>query len=578
MSRNILKRSRDDDFGSERETARPRVEASSMRSVVIEPLPSTHDIKEQLARIASDIIKVSDLEGESDSTIKEIKDQFEILFRDVINDATTKLLTAKAERDAIAMETAQLQIKNEFLSKLEPITKRISEELTVSEQARMFTVIVRLIEERLNDNQIIKDLEQDPTQGGKIIEAASKLAAISFNYIMIHLSITLSNIYNASPAVIKKATSTITATYLMYNYAPSGLRGALEVLPVLGPIFKLMNKINPEALIFQNSVASVTGIYYLLRNAGVDLTPAVQSVGELARGATTICAFKAGNFVCDKTTQGLEMMKKGTKKLADVLSDHLVSLLVPFIYPVSHNLFPRESYISSQQSVDSVSSKTITSATTQNSVVSRQIIEDVEVLLGTPVHEGGINISVIDSPPEIIEERIEAIISGDVSNQIIAAPIKESITSENISDTGTAFSSPANSQSFGISTPSRVTSPRITSPRITSSRQTPNSSQMSELSDDYNYDFDSDLYGDINIQPSEPSETWLFGSQSPTYNASSSQLSDYSETPLTPSGGKKYKYSRKSRRLNSKKTHKNKRAKRRATARRRKRHNKSRKI
>lgn len=405
-------------------------------SVDIAPLPTTNDVKEQLTKIASDIINVSELSTDS---IKTVEEEFKRIFSEVIADTTAKLIESQKKQEIAEKEAAKVKMQNDFLAQLEPITKRISEELSVADQARMFNVIIRLAEAKLDDNQLTREFEQDSNQKERIKEIASRLSTLVFNYVMTNLSVTLTNIYNAAPDVIRPTTAALTAIYVAYNYAPLGVRSGLEKVPLLGSLFRIMNKVNPDALLIQNSVATVTGLYYLLRNAGFDVTSSIESLGAMARGATTACAVKGGEIICQAGTAGLGMMQQGVESLSIKLTNKIVELLKDM---VSH-----DSYSQSQGSVSSGSTGiTISTDSKQDSTKTSQTIKSVENLLTTPVSDGGIDLFGIDTPPSILEERIIPIVEGDTSNPIIASPVQVARDALPV-----MVSTPANSQSSDIS-------------------------------------------------------------------------------------------------------------------------------
>jgi hypothetical protein len=307
---------------------------------------------------------------------------------------------------------------------------------------------------------MIQELEREPNQQGRVKELISKMSSVLFNYAMIQMSTTISNIYQAGPRVLRQMTAAITATCMIYNYAPSQIRSALEILPTIGSMFRIMNSVNPEIVIAQNSVAAVTTIYYLLRNAGIDVTPAINSLGEMAKGAAIMCARPAKEYVCKKVDEGINKMQEGASNVLNTIGDKFSDTLMNYYSAgkAFDDSFSRASSVSSASSVSTASSmpsltksnnssipnqlipqnqsvlspvKSLSSATLKidtaslsNSEITRKSVASVESLFSISIDDGGIDLSAYNYPPELLSQRFDAIVQGDVSNPIIAQPIQ----------------------------------------------------------------------------------------------------------------------------------------------------------
>jgi hypothetical protein len=330
----------------------------------------------------------------------------------------------EGEAMAEADREQNLQLQQRFLQRLQPLTERMSQQLTYGEQAQMFEFILTSINSRIS--------ETISNRGPSTTVILIGLANASYNLALELLGITISNIYQATPQITTQMVSLITASAMIFNYLPEMVRRQYTAIPYLGPLFSLMNSVNPVAVRVQNSAAIVTTVYFLLRNAGIDTTDAIANIGSSARELVTSCSMEIGRLVCS----GTGIISEHATSIMNSLAGRLGNILTQR-YNETHDS-ASESSQSSQSSQSSMSStasmssrRTVDISETQHSDNTMATIQSVRMLLDTPVSEGGISINSNNIPGEVVEERLNAIASEDESNPIIAeAPLEESLASD----------------------------------------------------------------------------------------------------------------------------------------------------
>jgi len=334
------------------------------------------------------------------------------------------------ERNAMAeAEYSHHQfLQQSFLQRLQPLTLKMSQQLTYGEQAQMFEVILTSINNRLNENNY------NQSEPNKVI-LLMELASITYNFALQQLAVTLSNIYQATPQISTQLISLITASAMIFNYLPEMVRSQYVAIPYLGPLFTLMNRVNPVAVRIQNSAAIVTTIYYLLRNAGIDTTDSIAALGSSAQELISTCSIEVGRLVCS----GAGLISNSVTSIVNTLSTRLGEVLTQN-YRESQQASAYESSQGSQSSISSISTsissqRSVNLSETQNSnrtEVTIRSVQSVQMLLNTPVSQGGININPNIIPGEIVEQRLNAIAVEDTSNPIIAREPEQpdSVTSD----------------------------------------------------------------------------------------------------------------------------------------------------
>jgi hypothetical protein len=321
--------------------------------------------------------------------------------------------------------------RRQFFMDLEPITQRMTAELTHGEQARIFKIIIDGLNNKLNnvDEPIFAPAPPVPRpvpvprdELAIIMDRVDELSSIAYNWALTQLSVTLTNIFQQGPRVIRQTIALIAGAGMLYNYLPEGTRQQFIAIPYLGPLFTLMNGVNPQALLIQNSAATVTTVYYMLRNAGIETGDAIGSLGAMATAAAANCSRATGRYVCSAASSSLRTLRDAANNVVDIIANRLGDILT--------NEYQNQEFLNysqdTQVSQDSAISVRTVDVNSIGSNVSSQIsIASVVDLLYAPVADGGVDIDPIANPPEIVEERLLAIVQGAPLNPIIAEPVQE---------------------------------------------------------------------------------------------------------------------------------------------------------
>jgi hypothetical protein len=376
-------------------------------------VPNNRDLISELTQLGQNLSLVADASRVPET---EISDNF-VAIQQQINDTLqeafeqAQLVRKQNEEQRIASEMSQMGeqerdqfqlLQQQFIQRLQPLTKKMAEQLTYGEQAQMFNIILTSIDTRLNENNFNNS---EPNIAVLLIE----LATITYNFALEQLSVSISNIYGATPDIIRQLTSLITASGMVYNYLPDNIRTNLVVIPYLGPLFGIMNRINPVARSITDSAAVVTTIYYLLRNAGIDTTNSIALLGESARELATSCALEAGRYVCS----GAGLAAQAATSIMDGIADRLGNILTSEYQDFSFQVESQESQESASSMRSLSSQRTVNTLQSQNSARSTAIAETVNQLLNTPETNGGININVEQMNGQIVQERIQAIMNNN---------------------------------------------------------------------------------------------------------------------------------------------------------------------
>ena len=373
--------------------------------------PREQNISDQLIQLGQNIALVAEnqptLNDTEEAIFSKIQNDFNVILRDAFVKANTAIVTRERNREqveAVAMEQEELSqatnVKEQFFQNLRGITDRMSQELTIGQQARMFKHITETMNHVLTENSANQDAEQI-NQTTRIAEIAS----ILYNYSLTQLAVTFTNIYDSTPKKIEQLVSIITASGMAYNYLPTESRVIFENITYFGPLFTLLNRVNPQALLIQNAAATVTTTYYLLKNAGVDTDAAIDGLKEFTKTTATICARDTGKFVCSSASSALTSLQQGATSLLHSITNKLGDILT-YEYSVA-NLMTSSQTSDSSISISSV--RTVNTSSPQNSEKIQNSIKSVESLLTTSIDNGGILLAGTLTPPEIIEERFTII-------------------------------------------------------------------------------------------------------------------------------------------------------------------------
>ena len=382
-------------------------------------VPNNQDLIGELTQLGQNLSLVSDASRVPETEISDnflaIQQQINDTLQAAFNEA--QLQRRQNEEQRVASEMAQMGeqerdqfqlLRDNFLQRLQPLAQKMSEQLTYGEQAQMFNIILTSIDTRLNENNFNNS---EPNAAGILIE----LASVTYNFALEQLAVTVSNIYQATPDIIRQLTSLIAASGMVYNYLPDNIRSNFIVIPYLGPLFRLINRINPVARNLQNSAAAVTTMYYLLRNAGIDTTHSIALLGQSARQLATSCALEAGQYVC----KGATIAAQAATNLMDGIADRLGTILTSEYQDFQFRIEESQESVSTVRSISS--QVTVNTLQTQNSAKSMATVQSVSQLLDTPAVEGGISLGEMDG--QIVQQRLQAIV--DENSDILPDTMEE---------------------------------------------------------------------------------------------------------------------------------------------------------
>lgn len=369
-------------------------------------------------------------------------DNFQRIQREMIqamteafNEAQAAAAERQTQREALerqGMEEAQQEVhenlRQRFLQRLNNLTLQMSTQLTYGEQTRIYDIILRALNERLTEDYVSR-IETEPDYLARL----SEVFTIAYNHALEQLAITLSNMYETAPEVTRQTISILTASLMLYPYQPDVIRTSYEAIPYFGIFFATMNRGNRVLSIVSNTAGTVTTLFYLLRNAGIDLTPTLTHLSRMGIAARDLCVREvatasataldtSANFVCGLGIVAAQTIVETTAGIFVLLADRLGSYITS---DYSNLRIAIEDGSSSSQGTD-ISGITNHSLLTGLSANSRASQVSVQSLLSRPIEDRGASINqnrdVI--PNDIIQERFAIIVEGEPSNTIIASPIE----------------------------------------------------------------------------------------------------------------------------------------------------------
>ena len=374
-----------------------------------------------------------------------IKQQLEAEFDNIITITEQQVSINQQEREIQeregmgGQEYIQYQdLRQDFLSKLDKITNNISKQLTYGEQVEIYNAVLI----RLNDILVTghPKLRDEPDQFNRL----RNLTTVITNWAMDQITITLTNIYTSSPTITRQFIAILSATTMIYNYLPSGLRSAFVNIPYFGPLFNILNTLNPQTVIVQNTFATVTSIYYLLRNAGIETQQTIDALHDSVTNISRACGKQMGQFICTNVSSAYNGLQSGFTNIIEALGERLGDILaIQYQNLNDMNFDETQSSLEGSQNTNfsditgfnnSIASRrSVNVNNLPESVISRtsQVsVQSVNQLLRTPIEEGGIDVGNM-IPEQIVNERMNEMINVIVdqqpvpNNPIIASPIQQ---------------------------------------------------------------------------------------------------------------------------------------------------------
>lgn len=395
------------------------------RTVELEEFnPTEMELQQQLEIFGNNIALLSEAEAmpseEALRRFEELQTQFNVIFKQAF-DETMKEVAIRQQKKEIAtttemaaMEAEQIQeLRKNFLRKLQVISTNMAEELTYGQQVKMYEYIVNIMNRSLDSYR--ETNSDEPNHLARLAE----LSSIIYIYTLSQLSIILSNIYQKGPEIIQQIIAIIGASGLAYNYLPPNIRGSFESIRIFGPLFQMMNTVNPQALLVQHSATSVVSIFYLLKNAGIDTSPTIRYLANMTKEVATTAVASAASALVDTTSscvyQGKRLVCSGAQIVIGGIADRLGTLLTSEYQDINYVTESQASDVSSS-SISSISSKSMSSRRSvdvnsiPSSEQSRQSLANskgVIELFTIPEEDGGIDLSGINE--ELVDSRFRAI-------------------------------------------------------------------------------------------------------------------------------------------------------------------------
>lgn len=407
------------------------IEQPAKRTTVTMPTlnPSGQDLRDQLEQLGTNIALVADSADAVDRRFIEIQNELLDAFRLAVDHSKQQLVSRmeqeqeQEQEERLSMQHAEAvqssDLKERFFQDLRGITDRMSTELTIGQQAKMFEYMTTTMNTILNEESASQDASSHPNQTSRLAEIAS----ILYNYSLTHLTDTLSNIYETSPAKITQLVSIIAASGMAYTYLPDGPRSLFESLSYFGPMFQIMNRANPQIMLVQNSAATVTTTYYLLKNAGFNTDAAISGLAEFTKSAAKACTKTAGAYACSSAAATLSSLQTGAQSLMSSIANGLGDIL-------TSDYLQEDSLLSNSQSSNSSTSSSFSSSRTVDSSASQKSHKSVESLFSLPVESGGIELNGANIPSAVVEERFNYIVNMHENNTTEMASSQDSTISD----------------------------------------------------------------------------------------------------------------------------------------------------
>jgi hypothetical protein len=369
---------------------------------------------------------------ESSEEFSKIKNQITKVLEESFNEAQKQAIEREKEGEEKEKEFMEIQeralnekFRKDFLTRIDALTQQLAINLTYGEQADIYKIILNALENRLTISNI--ERSEEPHQISRI----SEITTIWFNYALEQLSITLSNVYNVGPEVTKQTISILTAALILYNYQPELVRNQFQAIPYFGQFFTTINSGNKILRIISNTAGSITTLYYLLRNAGINIEPSLISLRDMGQTVIATCSRAASsaltsatfrvtetldrtaNLVCDMSIQTILQIGQSTKGVCNLLTDRISKII-----SVDYSDLKISIYGDMASQASEITPITRITGLSSNSSGSQQSIRS---LFGLPLTSGGssINQNSMMVPDSIIEERFNAIMSGELTNPII---------------------------------------------------------------------------------------------------------------------------------------------------------------
>jgi hypothetical protein len=179
----------------------------------------------------------------------------------------------------IAEENTRMlqELRQGFLTNIQQVTNDLTTELTIQEQSTLYKEILDFIHNKQSDAAYIRELQNEPDHLNRFAEIIN----IAYNLLLEQISLSISNIIVNSPEKIKQITAILASMLMLYSYQPVEVRTLYNNIPYFGSLFQTMNQTNNILRATTNSAGTVTTIYYLLRNSGINVDEGIGLVRSM---------------------------------------------------------------------------------------------------------------------------------------------------------------------------------------------------------------------------------------------------------------------------------------------------------
>jgi hypothetical protein len=398
-------------------------------------------LKDYLSELGQNIVRDAEIDPSAEA------DAFETQIIQTIRQAVGRELIAKQERERESEADERRKMQGEedrehrnlgehFRQDLNGILNEIIvqiQKLSYGQQARIYRFILVTLSNILEQLMLL-NTPGDTDQ----IQRISEITTGIINFTLVQVGATLSNLYDSAPEITTRTLAIITAGLMLYPYQPADVQELYVQIPYFGPFFATMNSASGFLRIVSNTSGTITSLFYLLRNAGIDLGPTLANLSEMGRTTVQVCARSgadaastllgktartldsSANLVCTTGVNTIEQIGRTTTGLIRLLAERLSY----YITPDYSNL--RIIIDDNQDSQGSMPTRISTlTGQSQNSIMSQAAIER---LLNTSRASGGagsvLNQNLPSEEQSIVEDEFAAIIQGNPSDPIIATPIE----------------------------------------------------------------------------------------------------------------------------------------------------------
>jgi len=345
---------------------------------------------------------------------------------------------ARQEKENIIKQIDDFKIQFNNLISSEEV-----QNLTTTQRRQLFSGLTRLTTGFFTDIQIDNQLEQDISVVNRFREVWSIMIEVIGTYVSL--------VKEQGPDVAKKTAAIIAAVFMLIClFGPSERDSLAASSPLIGSIIKATIIARPYIKDWFQTVASVTMIYYFLKNAGVDTSSYIEILKQFASNQLFTAGKQAVNISKNTLTGLTNMFTMG-------IPGWLTSEYTNFAFEGSQDTINSSSSVTSNISVNTrVTSKTqrkIDELRSINTNISRFSIESIHLLLQNN-EDSPVSANVVDPTQNLTDDsndvqlRLQKIINESESPSRYSPPIYSEPFERQVSQLSQE-SQPTSNVSFG---------------------------------------------------------------------------------------------------------------------------------